>query len=423
MRITVDRRGISLVRELTQQPAQQAVEPAGYAADASRVPGDGLNRRVWTEDQWSLGWLADSYVNGQWGIEPKLPPPLLQAWRRHRVDVDRTLTPRDYLRIVVLAMVNEGTHYDQVLENGIRPLPPPVSNFSRWTGYSQWPVERSQYTFILPDGQVLELPADQVDRYFLRTHPLQTQGVRLFELVREVADERRSFILALIQSARLVSVMRLFRKRAGDPLAGADYQPSTGPVVIDYSRSGITDIGLDEEIISPSVSAPPVRAGEVDRASAGVTGRPYGISVLQASRDGSNTNYSSGRLAAIQDEQAWHRYQGVCLEAVRGVYNRWAAVASEGLPIEPEWVYPTMPSIDPHRQAQVDRQQIEDGVASRQMIMRQHGYDPDEVMREIEDWNRRFPSGVSSSRTPIPNRRERPTTEPADPDDPEEEEE
>ena len=381
MRLTITTTGLSVVADARPQVRTWRQSHAA----------PGWRGGQWTDDQWSLAWLADAHVLGDWGIEPELEEPALSDWRTHYVDADRTLTPRDYQSLLVMAIVATGTAYEYEDPDGIHVMPPPTA--IRRAGPRNRPVS---YEWQLPGWERIIRPAEVVTVHYLSTTPQQQLGVDLYDAIADVARERRRFLPAVIQLARLTSIMRLFHRRSG----GASYlgAPEEAdeieePIEVDFDRSGITEIAAGDEIISPTVSAGPIRVAEVERATGGAVGRPFGISRLAASRDYSDANYSSAKLAEITDRQAWQRYQRVVLRATQPLYARWPGVAEYPLlPKTPVWRFPAMPPVDPHRESAVDRQQIADGVVSRQMVMRRYGRDPERVMAEIEEWNARFGS-------------------------------
>lgn len=394
MRLHLSSAGIGLEFGSARQTAGAVPTPDG----GSRA--DGL-----TADQYSMAWLADSYVLGRYGIEPRLSTSALRLWRRHYVDVDAFLRPRDYQRVHLMAMITgrDAWEYDTEHEAGLRVMPPPTRiEISRSTGLP------AQYVWRLPGTSMrrplwLRCPASSARVYLLPTEPQQRRGADLYGLVREVAAEREALLPAVVQLARLTSIMRVFHKSDNlDPLIDAQYQPSVEPVEVDFSRSGITQIGRLDDIVTPNISPPPVRVDDVDRAASAAIGRVYGISRLSAGRDGADANFSYAQLADNTDRVAWQRYQDLIGTMLEIPYRRWriavmaAGIATEAdLPIDPDWDYPVVPSANPHRQAQVHHQRIIDGVASPQMVIRELGYDPDVVMAEIDAWRAHYPEGVS----------------------------
>ncbi len=373
-------------------PTLQVVVPPDRG-DGARVQYAGQNVYSWDATQWGLGWLADSYVLGDHGIRPRLESAqAISLWDRYTVDAEGALTPRDYQRVMLMMLVIEGEYWEIITEDDqIMPMwAPSRTEYDTSTG-----MPRS-YTWQRSGMPQLVVGPDRVRHLYLRTQPAQRRGDRLFDLVAPMAEERRAYIRALVSLAKLISTMRIFHRRGGgNPVVSATAAPtSEEAVTVDFSESGITPIGPRDEIISPSISASPTSVRDVERAAGGYIGMPYGISRMQATRDFSDANYSSARLANLIDSQTWRRYQRVIGHAMDLIWERWPMRATYALEMQPDWVYPELPSVDPHREAMVDRTQIEMGVVSRQQVMRRLGHEPETVMREIDEWRARYPRGL-----------------------------
>ena len=373
-----------------------AVRPTGNISNESWDVNSPVGENVyhWSASQWGIGWLADSYVLGDAGITPRLDSAeAMASWNEYLVDAEGALTPREYQRVVLMMLVIEGQYFE--IDDPESGLPMPMWKASRIDYDSETGMPTMYYWQVQGRPQLM-MPPDQVRHLFLRTQPAQRSGVCLFELVKDVADQRRGFIMSIVSLAKLSSVARLFHKRGGgNPLVGAEYKAEDEPkqISVNFDESGITPIGPRDEIISPQISAGPVPVRDVERAAGGWIGLPYGISRMQATRDYSDANYSSARLASLVDAQAWRRYQHLIAKATRRVWENWPGRAMYGFAM-PDWVYPQIPSVDPHREAQVDRAYVELGIVSRQEVMRRLGHDPETMMREIDEWRERYPGGV-----------------------------
>ena len=386
----------------------------------------GYDAEEWSSTQWGLAWLADTYVLGEEGIMPKLSnPQATRAWNRHKVDPASQLTPREFSRVLLFAMVNEGEAFYQRLEGRLMPRGKPFK-----IHYDDKNIPTEYEWHFLNEPNVIA-PAADVKHLFIPTRPGQKRGDDLYKLVRDIASEKRSFIFALIKLAKISSLLRLFHKRnAGNMYIGsdttADDVPKEKTADIDFTKDGITEIGPRDEIISPNISAGPIRVMEVERAAGGAIGQPYGISRMQASRDYSDSSYSSARFASLIDSATWKRYQGKLLEAQEEVMVLWPGRALYEIadPEAVEWTLPRFPSVDPHRDAQVDKVYVELKVRSRQQVIRRLGEDPESTFGEIQEYEARFgssggqnnPAGGSPGDQPE-QRRQPGTTDPDSGDD------
>ena len=362
----------------TRHHAVNNVDPGNPTSLRWLAGGQSLD---WTATQWGLLWLADTYVLGTRGIEPKLPTAEATAeWHRHKVDPDMTLTPRAFQRVILASLLLDGEAFTRREAGHLEPMPLPYRIHEDDRG------KVSAYEWRPDKLPPIMLPTEAVIHTFLRVRPWQKRGYALYPLVEDIARERRQFLFGVIKAAKMTSLLRLFHKRrSGNPLmhAEATAEDADSVVEIDWTADGITGIGPNDDIISPQISSGPVPVLDVERAAGGAIGQPFGISRMQATRDYSDTSYSSARFASLMDAATWERYQGELLELTRELYRLWPGRASDD---DPEWHLPHFPSIDPTKDAAVDKMYIELGVTSRQEVIRRRGGDPEQVRREIEEW-------------------------------------
>ena len=353
--------------------------------ERNRAGGDTMR---WTAAQWGLGWLADTYVLGQRGIEPKLSESAAQkAWQMFTVDTANQLYPREFQRVILMTAVLDGEIFVRRVDGKLMPMWK-VSQIE----YDKETDMPERYVWRRSGKPTIYAVPSEVIHLFIHTRPGQKRGDDLYSLVADIARERRQFIFAVIKSAKMASLLRLFHKRRGNPAMGIGATPEDAnkQVAIDWTQDGITEIGSNDEIVSPNVSTGPAQILDVERAAGGAIGQPYGISRMQATRDYSDTSYSSARFASLIDAATWSRYQMLMLRITREMYRLWPDRALLQLDdLEPEWILPQFPSIDPTKDAVVDKMYIELGVVSHQAVIRRHGGDPEEVQRENEEWEDR----------------------------------
>lgn len=348
------------------------------------VGGDAM---PWTAAQFGIGWLADTYVLGERGIEPKLPSDeARRAWSLYRPDPDGQLFVREFQRVALLSMLLDRDCF--LLRDGgrLRPMPGPYE------------IHRDKATDLpvryewRPRGRPkIEAPASDVIHEFLRVRPGQRRGYDLYGLVEDIARERRQFVFDIIKLAKMAARLRIFHKRSGRPTIGAQARAAQTErtVEVDWTTDGLIEIGEKDDIVFPTMSSGPMPVLDVERAAGGAIGQPFGISRMQATRDYSDTAYSSARMASLTDAATWQRYQQPLLRITREAYRLWPGRLYFVLPEEPEWIIPRFPSIDPTKDAMVEKIYVELGVMSRQEVIRRHGGDPETTMREIEEWERR----------------------------------
>ena len=155
--------------------------------------------------------------------------------------------------------------------------------------------------YIWPDGK--SLPADRVLHFFLALEPGQSRGVRLFDVVFDVAEERWGFVKAAGKLGKMVARLGLFRKRHGGVKAvDSDTDKAVEETAeFDWLADSITDIGPQDDIISPSVSGQPYSPSEMEHLLGGTIAMPYGVSRMSLLGDASDVNYSSARFMSLSD--------------------------------------------------------------------------------------------------------------------------
>lgn len=400
-----------------RSPNLHVTSDASARQDMDERHRAGGDKTRWTAAQFGLGWLADTYVLGQRGIEPKLSDAVAQrAWQMFTVDAEDRLYPREFQRVALMSIVLDGEIFVRRVDGKLM-LMPEVSDIE----YDKVTDMPTRYIWRRSGKPTIYGTPDDVIHLFIHTRPGQKRGDDLYSLVADLARERRQFVFAVIKSAKLASLLRLFHRRHGNPAmgVGAKREDANQKIEIDWTQDGLQAIGPQDDVFSPAVSSGPTRVLDVERAVGGAIGQPYGISRMQATRDYSDASYSSARFASLIDAATWDRYQMVMLRLTREMYRLWPARTEFLLDeLEPEWILPAFPSIDPTKDATVDKMYIELQVESRQEVIRRRGRDPEDVLREIEEWEeRRRASQPAPPPQPQPDQPPQPG-EPPDPNQP-----
>ena len=113
-----------------------------------------------------------------------------------------------------------------------------------------------------------------------------------------------------------------------------------------------------------------------------------GIHYSRAASDLKSVNFSTGMMAALDDQARIGHLQNLIVRLERSLlYQVWSMMASR-----PAWdslvirtVKPVAASIDPAKQAAANKINVETKVTSRRRIIEAAGEDPDQVFAEIEE--------------------------------------
>ncbi|RLA21872.1 MAG: phage portal protein [Gammaproteobacteria bacterium] len=131
-----------------------------------------------------------------------------------------------------------------------------------------------------------------------------------------------------------------------------------------------------------------------------------GVSYHKLANDLTDVNYASGRLGELEDREIWKRLQQWIIESfLRPLYEDWLAMqlklgtltvqtAEGGRPLkgDPEkyekvrfqgrrWQW-----TDPLKEANGNRINLENYLTSPQRVLRESGFDPDEILNEWDQW-------------------------------------
>ena len=344
------------------------------------------------EIEWKLAWLAMGNVLKRRGIHPRFRGPradeALRAWSAWRPDPAGKMTTLAMERLSVAQLIWEGElMVDRRPDGTFLPLRPADRIRCDEQGIPQ--------AYIWPDGK--SLPADRVLHFFLALEPGQSRGVRLFDVVFDVAEERWGFVKAAGKLGKMVARLGLFRKRHGGVKAvDSDTDKAVEETAeFDWLADSITDIGPQDDIISPSVSGQPYSPSEMEHLLGGTIAMPYGVSRMSLLGDASDVNYSSARFMSLSDRGVWGIYQDLALEFAQVMYQEWpdrAMYESEMV----GWYLPPPDHIDPTKTAAANNILVKMRAKAVQEVILEDDRDPETTMRLIEEWERRMSDETDS---------------------------
>lgn len=117
------------------------------------------------------------------------------------------------------------------------------------------------------------------------------------------------------------------------------------------------------------------------------------LSLAEVSGDYSKTNFSSARMSRLAAQPTFDYLREVVVSGLHDklfrecvkfeVLSGRLGPSANGR--KPLWRFPAPAAIQPREQAAADHQAIVDGVKSPTMVMRERGYDPEEVRKEIAE--------------------------------------
>ncbi|MEC7763378.1 MAG: phage portal protein [Pseudomonadota bacterium] len=225
--------------------------------------------------------------------------------------------------------------------------------------------------------------AENIIHAFDPVRPGQQRGVSWFAPVVTLLHELQKYQDGQVKRQEIAAMFAAVWKTADQPQEIGELQPGS-----------VLNIGQDDEITwtdPPTVEGYDPFMRVTDRTIAAALGLTYD----QFTGDTSQSNYTShraGRMATDPNIKDWQ--QNLMIAQVCDGFARWI---EEGLQdvegIDPDayeirWTPPARPVVDPTKDVNADKAEIEAGLASRREKIRERGKDPKKVEAEIAEERR-----------------------------------
>ena len=338
--------------------------------------------------EFKLGWLGDAWVSGGQGIRPRFKSDAANdEWDIWTVDPNGLLSPRDFQRVILFGLILHGEAFVRLVGPKFQPIGRPMR-----IAYDDMTGMATHYIYAKDT-----LPAEEVWHIFIPVRAGQKRGDCLFDAVRDISEERRAYVLAAVKLAKMAANLWLMIKRGGGGRIDADSTAANTPnkdvTKFDATRDQVLQLDLEDEVITPSLSAPPMASDVLDKTLGSSIAFPYGISRMSLMGDFSDVNYSSGRMAILLDARMWQRYQEKILGVVKRIYREWPGFPIYGQDFD-YWYLPRMPHIDPTRVAAANKILVDMGAKAVQEVILEDDRDPETTFRLIDEYrNRRRGNG------------------------------
>jgi len=173
---------------------------------------------------------------------------------------------------------------------------------------------------------VAEVPADQIIHLFVSERPGQTRGTPWLASAIKRLHHLAGYEEAEVVRARATSSLMGFIQSPegelqGDEVYDADRVSNFEPGVFKY-------LGPGETVEVPQLNSPGNQFEPFLRAMLRAVSAAIGCSYESISRDFSQTNYSSSRLALLEEREEWRTLQDWMVEHfLQPVFERWLAAA------------------------------------------------------------------------------------------------
>ncbi len=270
---------------------------------------------------------------------------------------------------------------------------------SNWKPLGYWFYRDS---FSGPPSEAIRVPADHVFPLFMKTRPQAVRGMSQFAHVMGNIRDSGEYLDAELMAARVAACFAAFIKTGsgGTPAVGR-YGPTqekagSGLPITRLEPGMINTLPEGADVAFANPTHPNAGASDFVRLQQRLIGAGMGQSYEAVSRDVSQTNYSSARAAAQEDEAGYKVLRQIMVEKVlEPVWEAFvtACVLSGKIQIrnffqQPEvysrcrWVPPGRQWVDPLKEVIATTREISAGLTTLQDVCASRGRDWREVLEQ-----------------------------------------
>lgn len=242
------------------------------------------------------------------------------------------------------------------------------------------------------------VPASEIIHVFRQDRPGQMRGVSWFAPVAMQLQDMGDHQDAQLMRQKIAACFAAFRLPSDDEAAGTD----SAKLGTSITPGRIQNLAPGEDI---KFAEPPGVDGydEFTRNVLRSVAAGLGVSYEALTGDLSNVNFSSARMGRMEMDRNVSSWQWLMLvPQMLEPLGRWtleaATVLSSGRArsVKIDWVPPHRILIDPVREINALRDKVKAGFASRQGVIRELGFDPEELLAEqIEDRQKADQAGLT----------------------------
>ncbi len=243
-----------------------------------------------------------------------------------------------------------------------------------------------------PGKRHLMLPADEVLHLFISERPGQTRGVTWFASAIKRMHHLSGYEEAEVVRARAASSLMGFITSPEGELMGDEIMDNQR--VQDFQPGVFRYLQPGENVTVPQLDAPDGQFEPFTRAMLRAMAAGVGTSYETVSRDYSQTNYSSSRLALLEDRENWKSIQRYLIENFhQPVFEAWLEMAVIGGKLELP-AYEQMPEryrrvkwcprawgwIDPQKEVRAYKEAVRCGFKTLSDVVAEQGGDLNDLL-------------------------------------------
>jgi len=283
-----------------------------------------------------------------------------------------------------------------------------VDQFKRPVAYWLYPRHPGDFQFVpgqIQTNRLIRVPAEEVYHLYVRERPGQSRGVPWFHTtitrLRHMGGYEESEVIAARASAAVMGFIQSPEVAdPTDPASGAD-DVVDGERVYDFEPGLIKELAPGEAFNGWNPTRPNANADPFLRLMLRGVAAGIGCSYEAISKDYSQSNYSSSRLALLDDRDNYRVIQNWLVDHfLQQIYEDWleAAVLSGALSstMFPEffgqgaaeryctvrWKLRGWDWIDPFKEVQADKLAVRSGLMSLQDALAKRGVDVEDVFKQ-----------------------------------------
>ncbi len=273
-----------------------------------------------------------------------------------------------------------------------------VDQWQRPVAYYLYPKHPGDYQFtgVPQSNRYLRVPADEVLHLGVPERVGQTRYVPWFHTAIKRLNNLGGYEEAEIIAARATAaVMGFIQSPEGNDAIGDDGVEG-GERVYDFEPGTIKELQAGETFSGFNPTRPNAQMDPFMRLMLRGVAAGIGQSYESLSRDYSQSNYSSSRLALLDDRDNWRVLQEWMVESfLQEVYEKWLEMAvlcgALNLPayeVAPElynevrWMPRGWESVDPLKEATANRLNVRSGFTTAQAVISEGGGDYEEVCKQ-----------------------------------------
>jgi lambda family phage portal protein len=278
-----------------------------------------------------------------------------------------------------------------------------LDEWNRATGFYLYPRHPGdlQFPSQLTTSQFVYVPASEVLHLFIPERPNQNRGVPWFHTAIKRLHNMGGYEEAEIVAARASAcIMGFIQTPDGDlmptNLPGTTTDPKTGETVTDLAAGEIRSLAPGETFTGftptrPNPGMEPFMRFMLRGMCAGV-----GMSYASVSGDYSQSNYSSSRLALLDDRDNWRVLQDwLVQDFCQPVFEAWLEMAvlsgeltlpaywdDSSLYTEPRWLTRGWSYVDPLKEVMADKMRVRSGFSTVADVIAAQGGDFEDVFAQ-----------------------------------------